>query len=224
MSSSSLWNKVWHARVPSKVRVFVWHLLKDIILTKRVLAEKVQSLDMDCIFCTNYEKSDDHLFCCYSALDGFWLASSYRALPRLHPSGNLSDWIQCTIKDSTDLQIDKFFTCLWVVWNEGCFNPTFMATWASNYLESYQKLHPIKIKSKKRTLALWECPPSGRLKMNIVGAYHARVAKGGIDIVVRDEHRQFLAALAWHLPYASSALQVVLEACRTGMLMAIHQG
>jgi hypothetical protein len=111
-----------------------------------------------------------------------------------------------------------------IVWNEGCFNPTFMATWASNYLESYQKLHPTKIKSKKRAPALWECPPSGRLKMNIDGAYHVGVAKGGMGFVVRDEHGQFVAALARHLPYASSALQVVLEACRTGMLVAIHQG
>ena len=47
---------------------------------------------------------------------------------------------------------------------------------------------------------------------------------GGIGVVVRDNQGNCVAALARHLPLASSALHVELEACRAGLLFAIQQG
>lgn len=47
---------------------------------------------------------------------------------------------------------------------------------------------------------------------------------GGVGVVVRDDFGQCLAAFAPHFSYALSALQMELEVCRAGLLIAIHQG
>lgn len=41
---------------------------------------------------------------------------------------------------------------------------------------------------------------------------------------VRDEYGRWVAAFTKHVPYATSALHVILEACRSGMVMAVNQG
>lgn len=104
------------------------------------------------------------------------------------------------------------------------FNTFFMATWTTNHLQEYQRLHPIKKVKKKRPIIHWESPPSGRLKINFHGAIREDCGLGGIKVIVRDEHGHGVATLAKHLPHVSSPLQVNLEACRVGLYTAIHHG
>lgn len=82
--------------------------------------------------------------------------------------------------------------CLWVawtkrnniVWNNGVFNPSHMVTGALRHLEEYQRCHPCPVKNSRRPLTRWECPPSGRLKINADGAYRADVNQGGLGVGV----------------------------------------
>lgn len=56
-------------------------------------------------------------------------------------------------------QIDLFYVSLCVirpernniVWNASGFDPMFMATWASRFLEEYQRCHPPTAKNIKET-------------------------------------------------------------------------
>jgi ribonuclease HI len=77
---------------------------------------------------------------------------------------------------------------------------------------------------KKEPFSKWECPPSGRLKINVDGAYRADGEVGGIGMVVRDGGENCLVAFACHIPYAASAIQMEVEACRAGLFIAIQQG
>ncbi|PRQ57425.1 putative ribonuclease H-like domain-containing protein [Rosa chinensis] len=77
---------------------------------------------------------------------------------------------------------------------------------------------------KQRPVAKWHCPPTGRLKINIDGAYNADRRLGGVGVVCRDDHGSCVAVLAKPFQYASSALHMEAEALRAGLLLAIHQG
>lgn len=111
-----------------------------------------------------------------------------------------------------------------IVWNEGFFNPLFMASWAPKLLEEYQRFHPPKVKQRQRPLSNWELPPRGRLKMNIDGAFRYDLNLGGIGVIVRDEKGRCMAALYRTIKHVSSAIFVEAEAFRAGMLLALHQG
>lgn len=153
-------------------------------------------------------------------------------LPPSRPCLLLFDLVLEVCQFITEPQVDIFFMSLCVVWsgrntivwkNRG-FNPLFMASWVVRSLKAYHKYHPPKVKNIRRPVTRWECPPSGRLKINIDGAYNAKLAQSGIKVIIRDEHGLCMAAFAHHIPYSSSALHMEVEACRAGLLIAIHQG
>ncbi|KAM5577920.1 hypothetical protein ABKV19_008311, partial [Rosa sericea] len=91
-------------------------------------------------------------------------------------------------------------------------------------LEDFQKYHPKASSKKKRPLTKWKCPPRGRLKINIDGAYRADSGEGGIGVVVRDDLGTGIAAIARPFLHAHSAINMEAEACRAGLLLGIHQG
>lgn len=196
------------------------------------MLKKVPIPDVSCIFCHDHEEHAIHLFEKCTALDCFWKACSISGLPRQHPAGDLTDWIMDVAFTHNSQQLDMLLTCLWtiwkerdnILWNQGTFNPLFMATWATNHLAEYKKLHPLKLVNKKRVLTHWKSPPSGRLKVNVDGHFRINEALGGSGVVVRDEHGHCVAALARQLPYATSALYVHMEACRAGLITAINHG
>ncbi|PRQ54504.1 putative ribonuclease H-like domain-containing protein [Rosa chinensis] len=70
----------------------------------------------------------------------------------------------------------------------------------------------------------WRHPPSGRLKLNVDGAFQMDTGQGGIGAVIRDENGRFLAAIARPFSFVCSALHMELEAMRAGLLLVIHQG
>lgn len=66
------WRAIWRARVPLKVRTFVWRLVKGILPTRTALARKVHISDLRCVFCQTWDESDLHLFKHCKALKQFW--------------------------------------------------------------------------------------------------------------------------------------------------------
>lgn len=46
-----------------------------------------------------------------------------------------------------------------LVWEDGTFNPQFMASSVARMLEEYQKFHPNKIENKARPASHWETVP-----------------------------------------------------------------
>lgn len=111
-------------------------------------------------------------------------------------------------------QNDLFLMCLCIVWNErnnilwkqGSFNPSFMASWVVKHLEEFQRHLPKAVSSSKRSQSRWRFPPSGRLKLNVDGAYDAENQNGGIGVICRDDEGRCVAAFARPIQHAFSAL------------------
>ncbi|XP_024169850.1 uncharacterized protein LOC112176244 [Rosa chinensis] len=91
-------------------------------------------------------------------------------------------------------------------------------------LEDFQMYHPKAVRKQRRPLTKWQNPPSGRLKINVDGAFRAEEGSGGIGVVVRNDAGMGIAALARTFLHAHSVLNMEGEACRAGLLLGIHQG
>lgn len=104
--------------------------------------------------------------------------------------------------------------CCWIIWSErnklvwddGTFNPQFMASSAARMLEEYIKFHPNKTKNKAR--------PAFRVDSGL----------GGIGVVVSNEFGTCIATLQRSLPFCSSAMHAETEACRDGLKLALQHG
>ncbi|XP_024196519.1 uncharacterized protein LOC112199785 [Rosa chinensis] len=129
-------------------------------------------------------------------------------------------------------QCDFFFMGLWAIWVERnnilwkrvSFQPMNMIQWTSRLLEDFQKYHPKTVRKQRRPQTKWKNPPSGRLKINVDGAFRAEDGSGGIRVVVRNETGMGIAALAKPFLHAHSVLNMETETCRAGLLLGIHQG
>ncbi|KAK9924950.1 hypothetical protein M0R45_033291 [Rubus argutus] len=226
------WNRIWHACIPPKVRVFIWRLIRGVLPTRVALNKKVKLPDNHCVFCNNHAETDIHVFMQCKAIKTFWSASSVFCVPCDRPGTSICDWVWMTLDSYPNQKPDLFFMCLWViwcernkiVWKEGSFNPWLMLSSAPKLLEEYQRFHPPLVKNKQRPVSKWEFPPSGRLKINFDGAFCAELNSGGIGVIVRDDHGHCLAALHRSVKYAFSAFNVEVEACRVGMLFALEKG
>ncbi|XP_062005922.1 uncharacterized protein LOC133723110 [Rosa rugosa] len=62
------------------------------------------------------------------------------------------------------------------------------------------------------------------MRINVDGSYRPDFGDGGIGVVIQDEHGMCQAAMARYFPHVLSVFHMEAEACRAGLLLAIHQG
>lgn len=89
----NIWSTIWKARVPPKVKTFVWRSIRGILPTRGALCKKVPIPDTCCVFYKKYDEIDMHLFKCYGALESFWKATPMTFNLQTVPALNLKDWI-----------------------------------------------------------------------------------------------------------------------------------
>ncbi|XP_040364504.1 uncharacterized protein LOC121050032 [Rosa chinensis] len=175
-----------------------------------------------------------HVFKNCSVIACCWLYSPLGLRAHNLDANNMKDWILGVIEKLSKQQVGVFFMQLWAIWTErnklawngGEFNPMHAVTWPLKLLHDYQSCHPLKAHNKrgKGNVAKWEFPPRGRLKVNVDGAFMSDTGSGGVGVIVRDDYGHFKAAWSRFWPHLCSAFHSEVEACRAGLLLAIHQG
>jgi len=61
-SETGIYHKrIWKGRIPAKIKIFLWLISNDAILTKENLKKRKWQGDPQCVFCDNLETTD-HLF------------------------------------------------------------------------------------------------------------------------------------------------------------------
>ncbi|XP_024190354.1 uncharacterized protein LOC112194337 [Rosa chinensis] len=227
------WNKIWAAKVPANVRMLVWRLVHGIVPTRSALILRhVHIMDVACVFCKSTNETSLHVFKECAFLQSFWRLCPLGLNSREHAACGMKEWIFDMIDIPSNDQLDLFFMALWsvwiernkIVWNDGSCQPMYMIQWCMRSLEEFQKYHPKATNKKKRRVTKWQCPPKGRLKINIDGAYKADTNVGGIGVIVRDDLGIGIAAIARPFQRAHSMINMEAEACRAGLLLSIHQG
>ncbi|KAL6184265.1 hypothetical protein ACLB2K_045669 [Fragaria x ananassa] len=95
---------------------------------------------------------------------------------------------------------------------------------ALHILHEYPRVHVKGSCTKRvRPKEKWECPPSGRLKLNLDGAFKSN-GVGGAGVVFRDDKGEVQSCWSKKLMYLQSPLQAEALACRMGLAMAVQVG
>ncbi|KAL6205203.1 hypothetical protein ACLB2K_022465 [Fragaria x ananassa] len=99
---------------------------------------------------------------------------------RSHAATTMEGWIRDMMEELQPPQLSIFFQLLWAIWTErnkvvwqsSIFDPVKTVQWAMAQLLEFQSLkHGRSHAKSRREKAKWCFPPSGRLKLNIDGAY-----------------------------------------------------
>jgi hypothetical protein len=108
---------IWKARIPHRIKVFLWLMELRAILTKENLIRRNWSGDPTCYFCSENENIDHLFFLCPIAL----CLGAYNIPENLHQS---KEWIKFWLPDGQPVYTLCLAAVCWAIWkrrNEACF-------------------------------------------------------------------------------------------------------
>lgn len=91
-SDKSLWNYIWKAEVPGKVKLCVWKACRNILPTHSNLEKKGVALNNTCVFCSSSLELALHVSIACSFAQTVFLSSKLPLGPRMAGSHLFSDW------------------------------------------------------------------------------------------------------------------------------------
>ncbi|KAL6126244.1 hypothetical protein ACLB2K_074295 [Fragaria x ananassa] len=120
--------------------------------------EEVQELE--CLLCGVELETGAHFFKECTVVKEFWRNGPLKEVIPSVPNSSLKEWVW-TVMDALDKdQQSLFFSSMWALWTER------------------NKVHGRVEVKRKRGQMKWECHPSGRLKINVDGAFNGSVGSG----------------------------------------------
>lgn len=120
-STSSLmvfnWDFVWKMKIPNKVKVLCWRLLKQALPTLNNLRKRRVLLDTTCPVCCCGDESVLHLLhdCHYARV--FWALSPIANHVFLSAASNVWDWVISVRGSTSQFDFEHFICSCWSVWS-----------------------------------------------------------------------------------------------------------
>jgi hypothetical protein len=65
-------NHIWKEKIPPKIKIFMWFLENNVLLTKENLVSRNWTGDTSCSFCPEFE-STNHIFLLVTLIDQCWV-------------------------------------------------------------------------------------------------------------------------------------------------------
>jgi hypothetical protein len=123
---------LWKLKVPLKIKIFMWYLIKGVVLTKDNLAKRNWHGNKKCVFCTANE-SIQHLFIdCHFAKFVWRLVQWCFGLSKPRSVRNIfGAWLTGVPLKTKKLIITGASAACWAIWisrNDLVFNKTTMLT------------------------------------------------------------------------------------------------
>lgn len=163
MSSSSggayhsLWQTIWRARVPPKVKVCGWHICCDILPTRSNLNKKGVRVAESCSCYDKAHKTDSHALRDCSFSRAVWAAALMGVGEVLQYHDSVKEWLTRVLEE-TQVEFDTFLMLMWTLRTnrnnlvyEGQLTDT--TIWCSKHLRCFRNsISPICNRSIQRFL------------------------------------------------------------------------
>jgi hypothetical protein len=121
----SCFNHIWKGEIPPKIKVFMWFLENNVLLTKEKLISRNWTGDNSCSFCPDFE-STNHLFFTYHTARSVWGCVA-KCFNSDHVPNNIEQcwmWLNRNLFDGKEIGIVGAAAICWALWkarNKACF-------------------------------------------------------------------------------------------------------
>jgi hypothetical protein len=142
---------IWKIKVPLKIRIFMWFLLKRVILTKDNLKKRNWQGCSKCCFC-DQDETIQHLFftCPFTKIIWRIVHMTFNIPPPANVSNLFGNWLNGVTKKNKGHIRVGVCALLWAIWNvrnDFIFNkknfPSFLQVYSTSYsLDPYAVLSP----------------------------------------------------------------------------------
>jgi ribonuclease HI len=198
------WKGIWKIESIERIRVFVWLLVHDRLLTKARLA-RWQLGNSFCHSCTQFEETTIHVMRDCPIAVNVW-----RHLLPAQDRGNFftvgyHDWIQLNLSNKFGKNSENNWTAIWatacfLLWqwrNKSMHDEEFVSPeWPWQVIIDYVSMYKFSMRAEERidqrqvqqwVNISWLPPPNGWLALNTDGAMKASERKAGCGGVLRSD-------------------------------------
>ncbi|KAL0283168.1 UNVERIFIED_CONTAM: hypothetical protein Sangu_2906400 [Sesamum angustifolium] len=142
---SQWWRKVWQARVPNKVKVFVWRACLNALQTSANLNKRMVGLEAVCPFCHDEAEDILHVLAGCTFARQVWGLALLGADLSHRTNQSMLKWMQAGASQMDSKMFGLFLCVCWVIWwfrNQRAIDgtrlePSQASNFATQYLDSY---------------------------------------------------------------------------------------
>jgi ribonuclease HI len=239
-----IWNIVWKAQVPPKLRIFAWKVATSTLAVRTGLHRRIQSVDPTCEICGHMKEDAHH------ALVSCTMARALRNAMRKHwclppESGFLNtgqEWFLNLLSNVDTAARSRIIFLLWRVWHhrnnvvhgDGKASLDASVPYLCNYLETFSTLKHapdpkgklpimhVRANSSEGLISSWAAPAVGTLKVNVDAGWDSSTRCAGLGIISRDHTGSMLGTEWKHIPWCTPAEEAEVLACLEGLKHAIN--
>ncbi|CAI9755784.1 unnamed protein product [Fraxinus pennsylvanica] len=202
-ATDNYWSKLWHLKVPAKVRNLIWRASLNVLPTIDQLRAKRVDVDSRCPVCHLHEESVLHTLVLCEFAQKVWEAAGVNSSSPT--ATNFKEWLIGTLEHHNQ-EHELIVMIAWAIWtnrNEAAwkgksYTVLMVVANAKNFLQQWheanQPLSPLTATSNSPGEDKWKPPPVGYFKLNVDAAIFENQGKAGLGLVIRDELGSFVAA------------------------------
>jgi ribonuclease HI len=221
----TVWEVVWKANVPQKLRVFAWRAATDSLGVLAGLYHRISSINPICSICGREEEDVHH------ALVRCTLARALRDELRSHwtlPTeeqflAKEGEWLFHLLHNASRDTRPKIIFLLWRVWHhrnnvvhgDGKASISAPVPYLVSYHDSFTMIRSGG--SDKAHFTSWVAPMLGSVKANVDAGWDSTTKNAGVGIIIRDHLGHTLLAEWKFLPFCGSAEEAEVIACLEGL-------
>ncbi|KAL0285140.1 UNVERIFIED_CONTAM: hypothetical protein Sangu_2792800 [Sesamum angustifolium] len=196
---SQWWRKVWQARVPNKVKVFVWRACLNALPPGANLNKRMVGLQAVCPFCQDAAEDVLHVLAGSTFARQVWGLALLGADLSCRANQGVLEWMQAVASQAFDF--------------------------AAQYLDSYlSQVDALSQQVRSRLRASWIAPSADCIKINFDVAVFAAEGAIGVRAVARDSQGQCMAWLAQRVIRAGDGELAEAWVAREAVQLDVRKG
>jgi ribonuclease HI len=228
-----LWKTIWAARIPAKVKTFLWKACHESLPTKAGLFRRKVVPHPYCDHCHAAIEDTLHALWSCPVLSQVWQSSNeLKALQKTsHHSYN--SLVRQVMNLASPPPLENFAMTCWLLWNKRnksrlqLPSAEYSTIWSSaqTLLHEYISVtHTEKAETPQHPQVKWKPPSHQPYKANFDGAFFKESNEGGIGVVIRNQAGQAIATLSQKLTATHSIEMTEALAARRAILFAKEVG
>lgn len=203
------WRALWSVMLPSKIKIFLWRLCRDVLPVLTRLRDKRVYCSTQCALCDGGEETALHLFRDCPFARAVWFASSVPLISTNISANNFWSFFVYVCRSKSDGVLLIFLVTCWiiwknrneVVWNEKQAKPQHVQYHVASLIKDFHMVmattrKPRAVDSVIPPANRWKPPPFGALVLNVDAAVFDGTQSCGTGALIRDENGDVIAAMS----------------------------
>ncbi|KAL0425618.1 UNVERIFIED_CONTAM: hypothetical protein Sradi_1096600 [Sesamum radiatum] len=225
----SWWRRLWQAKLPNKIKVFIWRACSNAIPTGKSLASSIPSLTVCCPFCKDCEEDVLHTMVLCPFARQVWGCAPFHLVAVRIGSMGFREWLTAVSVQFDEIDFQLLLGLCWSIWwcrnglamNGNCLDPPQVVCFVSQYLSSFRTQNSDDQRQvTPKVPSSWLAPPPGYVKINFDGATFNNSRVLGVGVVARGSSGECLAWISKRFQRMGDGEMAEAMAARETILLA----